>query len=92
MVILNCPVGNCIKRGSIKEQESRGLLSSLAFKIPLSEVPIFGSILFWGYKMNKIINKFLLVGGKFIPKIHLRQSRFTYSACEPYIKNKERIK
>ena len=41
MVISNCPVGNCIK-----EQESRGLFSSLAFKITLSEVPIFGSILF----------------------------------------------
>ena len=61
-------------------------------KISLSEVPIFGPILFWGYKMNKIINNFLLAGGKFIPEIHLRQPGFTYSACEPCIKNKERIK
>ena len=92
MVTLSCAVGNCIKRRFITEQESRGLLSSLAMKIPLSEVPIFGPILFSGYKMNKIINKFLLAGGKFIPEIHLRQPGFTYSACKPCIKNKERIK
>ena len=41
--------------------------------------------------MNKIINKFLLVGDKFMPEMHLRQPRFTYSACGPFTKNKERI-
>ena len=41
--------------------------------------------------MNDIINKFLLAGGKFTPEIHLMQPRFTYSACGPLIKNKERI-
>ena len=41
--------------------------------------------------MNEIINKFLLVGDKFMPEIHLRQPRFTYSACGPFTKNKERI-
>ena len=41
--------------------------------------------------MNDIINKFLLVGDKFMPEIHLRQSGFTYSACGPFTKNKERI-
>ena len=41
--------------------------------------------------MNDIINKFLLVGDKFMPKIHLRQPGFTYSACGPFTKNKERI-
>ena len=29
--------------------------------------------------MNDIINKFLLVGDKFMPKMHLRQPGFTYS-------------
>ena len=33
----------------------------------------------------------LLAGGKFIPEIHLRQRGFTYSACGPFTKNKERI-
>ena len=42
--------------------------------------------------MNEIVNKFLLVGDKFMPEIHLKQSGFTYSACGPFTKNKERIK
>ena len=42
--------------------------------------------------MNEIINKFLLVGDKFMPQIHLRQPGFTYSTCGPFSKNKERIK
>ena len=42
--------------------------------------------------MNDIINKFLLVGDKFMPEMHLRQPGFTYSACGPFTKNKKRIK
>ena len=41
--------------------------------------------------MNKIVNKFLLVGNKFMPEMHLRQLGFTYSACGPFSKNKQRI-
>ena len=41
--------------------------------------------------MNDIINKFLLAGDKFMPEMHLRQPGFTYSACGPFSKNKERI-
>ena len=41
--------------------------------------------------MNEIINKFLLVGDKFMPEMHLKQPGFTYSACGPFTKNKERI-
>ena len=41
--------------------------------------------------MNDIINKFLLSGDKFIPEMDLRQPGFTYSACGPFTKNKERI-
>ena len=43
------------------------------------------------YKMNEIVNKFLLAGDKFMSEMQLRQPRFTYSACEPFTKNKERI-
>ena len=43
-------------------------------------------------KMNQIVNKFLLVGDKFMPEIHLKQPGFTCSACGPFTKNKERIK
>ena len=43
------------------------------------------------YKMNEIINKFLLAGDKFMPEMHLRQPRFTYSTCGSFTKNKGRI-
>ena len=42
--------------------------------------------------MNNVINKFLLVGDKFMPEMHLRQPRFVYSACGPFTRHKERIK
>ena len=42
-------------------------------------------------KMNEIINKSLLAGGKFMPEMHLKEAGFTYSACGPFTKNKERI-
>ena len=41
--------------------------------------------------MNNIINKFLLVGDKFMPEMHLRQTQFTYSACGPFTKHKQKI-
>ena len=41
--------------------------------------------------MNEIVNKFLLAGDNFLPEMHLKQLGFTYSACGPFTKNKERI-
>ena len=41
--------------------------------------------------MNEIVNTFLLSGDKSMPEMHLKQSGFTYSACGPFTKNKERI-
>ena len=41
--------------------------------------------------MNGIVNIFLLAGDKFMPEMHLKQPRFTYSASGPFTKNKERI-
>ena len=41
--------------------------------------------------MNDIINNLLLAGDKFIYETHLRQPQFTYSACGPFTKNKERV-
>ena len=40
--------------------------------------------------MNEFVNKFLLVGDKFMPEMHLKQPGFTYSACGLFTKNKER--
>ena len=47
--------------------------------------------------MNEIKNKILSAGDKLMLEMHLRQlasldnSGFTYSACAPFTKNKERI-
>ena len=41
--------------------------------------------------MNEIVNKFLLAADKFMPQMHLKQPQFTYNACGPFTKNKERI-
>ena len=43
------------------------------------------------YKMNRIVNKFLLAGDKFMPEMNLKQPGFTYSAFGTFTKNKERI-
>ena len=40
-------------------------------------------------KMNEIVNKFVLVGDKFMPEMHLKQPGFKYSACGPFTKDKE---
>ena len=42
--------------------------------------------------MNEIVNKFLLARDKFMPEMHLRQPRFTYSGCGPFTEKKQRIK
>ena len=41
--------------------------------------------------MNEIVNKFLLVGDKFMAEMHLKQAGFTYSACSPFTKTNEWI-
>ena len=41
--------------------------------------------------MNEIVNRFSLAGDKFMPEMHLKQPSFTYSACGPSTKSKERI-
>ena len=41
--------------------------------------------------MNETVHKFLLAGNKFMLEMHLKQPGFTYSACRPFTKNKERI-
>ena len=42
--------------------------------------------------MNKIINIFLLTADKFMLELHLKQPGFTYSACGPFTKHRERTK
>ena len=42
--------------------------------------------------MNERVTTFLLAGDKFVPEVHLSKPRFTYSACDLFTKNKERIR
>ena len=37
------------------------------------------------------MKQLVIVGDKFMPKMHLKQPGFTYSACGLFTKNKERI-
>ena len=54
--------------------------------IPLNTVPMNAIM-----NTNKIVNKFLLAGDKFMPEMHLKQTGFTYSGCRPFTKDKEII-
>ena len=92
MVLSKCAICRSKKSRFIKNQETKGLLSNLGIKTPLSKVLILGDILIWMHiKINEIANKFLLAGDKFMPDMHLKQPGFAYSACAPFTKNKERI-
>ena len=42
--------------------------------------------------MNDIGNKFLLADDKFMYEMHLKQPRFTYSACGPFTNIKKELK
>ena len=42
--------------------------------------------------MNEIVSRFLLTGDKFVLEMNLKLPGFTYSACGPFTKNKERIR
>ena len=89
MVLSKCAI--CVSKQSrfVKNQEAKGLLSNLGVRTPLSKVPIFYSTTISTSTYST--NKFLLAGDKFIPEMHLKQPGFTYSACGPFTKNKERI-
>ena len=91
-LIIQSKYNDCRNKKSrfIKEQEAEGLLSNLGIRTPLK----FQSRRYFilrCIKMNEIVNTFLLVGDKFMLEMHLKQPGFTYSACGPFTKNKERI-
>ena len=78
---------NSNKSKFLKNQETRGLLSSLGIKSKKSN-SFVRSYFVLKYKMNETVNIFLLTGDKFIPKMHLRHPRFIHSACGSFKKNK----
>ena len=57
----------------VKQQEPKGLLSNLGIKTPLCKNSIVKCFILRRIKMNEIMNKFLLVGDKFTPELHLKQ-------------------
>ena len=91
MILSKCAVCDSKKLKFIKEQKARRLLSKLTgIKVLiLSDLPLENA--FFNYKMDAIVNKILLAGDKFMPEMYLKQPGFTYSACGPFTKNKERI-
>ena len=80
-----------MKSRFVKEQEEKGLLSNLGIKTLLNKIPLF-NVCFKVIKMNEIVNKFLLAGDKFMSELQLKQPGFTYSACGPFTRNKEKLK
>ena len=66
MMLSKCAICGGRKSKFINKQEAKGSLSNLGIKTLLSKKPVPGDILFWMYKMNEIVNKFLLAGDKLI--------------------------
>ena len=46
MILSKCAICGSKNSKSIKNQEAKGLLSSLGIKIPLSKIPLLGDVLF----------------------------------------------
>ena len=84
MLSSNCTVYGSKNSRFIKEQEATGIL--LGPNSHYKKIPILGTLL-WKYKMNEIINKFLIAGHKFMPEMYLRQPAFTYSTGGPFNTN-----
>ena len=79
MILWKCVICDSKNCRFVKNQEAKALLSKLGIETPLNKVLILGDILFWmgtrlntsckqRIKMNEIVNKFLLVGDKFMPE------------------------
>ena len=65
----------------VRKQEAKALLSNLGIKKLLRKILLLNVLLL--LRHIKIINKFLLVGDKFMPELHLKQPEFT-GACGPF--------
>ena len=94
MVLSKYAICDSKKSRFIKNQQAKGLLGNLGVRTPLSTNIRWYFVLNVHvelYKMNEIVNKFLLADDKFMPEKHLKQPGFTYSTCGTFTKNKERI-
>ena len=80
MILLKCEKCGSKKSRFIRKEKEKGLFSSLGLKTPIGKIPLLGDILFSIADMTEIINKFFLTGDEFMPEMHLKQPKFTYSA------------
>ena len=69
MLLSKCAVCNSKKSTFVKELDTGGLLSSLGIRTPVCQIPFSGPLLFKKCKVNEIIEKFLLAGDRFMPKM-----------------------
>ena len=67
MLLFKCAICDSKNSRFVKEQETSRLLSRLRLKTILSKIQLFGGILFSRYRINKIVNRFLLGGDTFKP-------------------------
>ena len=67
MLLSKCAVYVSKKSKFIQDQGANGLLISFGIKKPLSKIPLLGPLLFLVYKMNEIVNQFLLAEDKSMP-------------------------
>ena len=88
MLFSKCAVCDSKKAKLIKEQETSALLSTLGIKTPLSKNSFSRSSFDTRYKINEIVNKFLLAGHD---RYAFKIARISYSTCQPFTKTKERI-
>ena len=75
-----CKKNTANENSIVKKTKQNGLIFSVNYCLWLSNDQ---------FKMNKITNKFLLTGDKFMPELHLKEPGF--SACGPFTKRCERI-
>ena len=75
MLLSKRAISDSKKSRFLKEQEAKRLLSNLGLKNSINV-----------YKMNDIVNKFLLAGDEFMPGMHLKQTIFTYRAWGSFTK------
>ena len=92
MILSKCATCGHKRSRFIKNEEAKGLLNNLDFRTPLSKVPILRDILFWEYKMNEIVNKFLLAADKFMPEMHLNNQDLLIVLEDPLQKTKKEFK
>ena len=79
MILSKCAICRSKKSKFIKEQQAKGLLSNLGIRAPLNINFITRRyFVLIKYKMNNVINTFLLAGDKFMTEMHLRQPQFAY--------------